>query len=97
MDCGPSCLRMVAKYYGRAISLETLREKSQIGKEGVNLLGISEAAETIGFRTQSVKLRYETLVKEAKLPPFCIGTKITLLFCIRSKGRNYTLLTQRKD
>lgn len=68
MDCGPTCLRMVTRYYGRTISLETLREKSQIGREGVNLLGVGEAAETIGFRTQSVKLKFDTLVKEAKLP-----------------------------
>ena len=47
MDCGPTCLRMVAKHYGRNISLQTLREKTQIGKEGVNLLGISEAAEQL--------------------------------------------------
>ena len=40
----------------------------QIGKEGVNLLGISEAAEATGFRTQSIKLTYDTLTKDAKLP-----------------------------
>ncbi|MFM9908542.1 MAG: peptidase domain-containing ABC transporter [Chitinophagaceae bacterium] len=68
MDCGPTCLRMVAKYYNRAISLQYIREKTQIGKEGVNLLGISEAAETIGFRTQSVKLNYASLIKDAVLP-----------------------------
>jgi ATP-binding cassette, subfamily B, bacterial len=68
MDCGPASLRMVAKHYGKNISLQTLRERSQIGKEGVNLLGISEAAEAIGFRTQSVRLDYNSLTKEAKLP-----------------------------
>jgi ATP-binding cassette subfamily B protein len=68
MDCGPTCLRMVAKHYGKNISLQTLREKTQIGKEGVNLLGISEAAEAIGFRTQAVKLTYNALTEEAKLP-----------------------------
>lgn len=68
MDCGPTCLRMVAKYYKKDISLQYLREKTQIGKEGVNLLGISEAAEAIGFRTQSIKIDYTTLIKDAKLP-----------------------------
>ncbi len=68
MDCGPTCLRMVAKHYKRNISLQASREKAQIGKEGVNLLGISEAAEDIGFLTQSVKLDFDTLVKDAKLP-----------------------------
>lgn len=68
MDCGPTCLRMVAKHYGKGISLETLRSKTQVGKEGVNLLGISEAAEILGFRTKSVKLTYEVLTSDAKLP-----------------------------
>lgn len=68
MDCGPTCLRMVTKYYKRDFSLQYLREKAQIGKEGVNLLGVSEAAEAIGFRTQSVKLDFRTLINDAKLP-----------------------------
>ncbi len=68
MDCGPTCLRMIAKYYGKSIALQTLKEKSQIGKDGVNMLGISEAAESIGFRTQAVKLNYSVLSNEALLP-----------------------------
>ncbi|MCG2612719.1 peptidase domain-containing ABC transporter [Terrimonas sp. NA20] len=68
MDCGPTCLRMVAKFYKRSISLQHLRDLSQIGKEGVNLLGIGEAAEAVGFRTHSYKLTYQSLVKDAKLP-----------------------------
>ena len=50
MDCGPSCLRMVAKYYGKHFTIESLREKSYITREGVSLLGISDAAEFIGMR-----------------------------------------------
>src|SRR6185503_10054591 len=68
MDCGPTCLRMTAKHYGKNISLQSLREKTQIGKEGVNLLGVSEAAEAIGFRTQALKLTYKALTEDAKLP-----------------------------
>jgi len=68
MDCGPTCLRMVSKHYGKNLSLQTLRDKTQIGKEGVNLLGISEAAEAIGFRTQALKLTYKTLAEDATLP-----------------------------
>jgi len=68
MDCGPTCLRMVAKYYGRNISLEYLREHSYITREGVNLLGISEAAENIGFKTFSARLSFTALDEEATLP-----------------------------
>ncbi|MBQ9509347.1 MAG: peptidase domain-containing ABC transporter [Bacteroidales bacterium] len=67
MDCGPTCLRMVAKHYGRHYSLETLRQKCFIGRSGVSMLGISEAAESIGFRTIGVHISFEQLV-EAPLP-----------------------------
>ncbi|GAB3562776.1 peptidase domain-containing ABC transporter [Spirosoma luteolum] len=59
---------MVAKHFGRSLSAQSLREKAQIGKEGVSLLGIAEAAEAIGFHTMSVKLTYEKLASEAPLP-----------------------------
>ncbi len=68
MDCGPTCLRMVAKHYGRNFSLQTLREKCFITREGVSLMGISEAAENIGFRTLGVSLNFDQLSKEAPLP-----------------------------
>ena len=67
MDCGPTCLRMVAAYYGRVFSLEGLREKSLITREGVSMLGLSEAAEHIGFRTTGVKVSFDDLC-EAPLP-----------------------------
>jgi len=59
---------MVAKHYGRNLSIENLRQASQINKEGVSLLGIAEAAENAGFNTRGVTLTYEELVKEAPLP-----------------------------
>ncbi len=68
MDCGPTCLRMVAKHYGRGLSIQKLREATQIGKEGVSLLGISEAAESIGFKTLAVKVPFKQLEKDAPLP-----------------------------
>jgi ATP-binding cassette subfamily B protein len=68
MDCGPSCIRMIAKYYGKSYSLEFLREKCFITREGVSLLGISEAAESIGMHTIGVKITYEQLKNDAILP-----------------------------
>jgi ATP-binding cassette subfamily B protein len=59
---------MVAKHYGRLFTAQSLREKAQIGKEGVSMLGISEAAEAIGFRTMGVKIPFEKLAAEAPLP-----------------------------
>lgn len=68
MDCGPTCVRMIAKYYGKNYSLEYLRNESYLTRDGVSLLGISEAAEKIGFKTLSSKISFETLKNDAPLP-----------------------------
>ena len=68
MDCGPTCLCMVAKYYGRSISLEYLRNKSQYGKEGVSMLGLADAAESIGLKSVGAKLSFEQLINDAMFP-----------------------------
>ena len=68
MDCGPSCLRMIAKHYGKNVSLQSLRDKSGIHREGVSLLGISEAAEAIGMRGLAAKVDFATLTTKVPLP-----------------------------
>lgn len=68
MDCGPTCLRMIAKFYGKNYSIQTLRTRSFISREGVSMLGISDAAESIGFRTSGVRISFEQLVNDVPLP-----------------------------
>ena len=67
MDCGPSCLRMIAKHYGKTYSLDTLRQRSEYTRQGVSMLGISSAAESIGFKSLGAKLNFKELC-EATLP-----------------------------
>jgi len=67
MDCGATCLRIIFKYYGQQVSIHKIRKLCQTTKNGVNLLGISEAAEKLGFRTYGVRLSLEQL-KEVELP-----------------------------
>ena len=68
MDCGPTCLRMIARHYGKTYSLQTLRARSFITREGVSMLGISDAAESIGFRTSGVRITLKQLEEEMPLP-----------------------------
>lgn len=68
MDCGPTCLRMVVKFYGREISLSKLRTLSETTREGSSLKTLAYAAEKIGFHTLSVKVTFEKLTEEAPLP-----------------------------
>ena len=66
-DCGPTCLKIIAKHYGKTINIQTLRSYSETTREGSNLLNLSDAAEKIGFRSLGVKLSIEKL-QEAPLP-----------------------------
>ena len=68
MDCGPACLSMIAEHYGKQYTLEYLRDNSFIGRDGVSLLGISKAAENIGFKTVGGRLTFEKLAEKALLP-----------------------------
>lgn len=68
MDCGPTCLRMIVKHYGKHIGADSLKRNSQVGTTGASLLGLSEAAEKIGFRTISAKITFEQLLTDAPLP-----------------------------
>jgi ATP-binding cassette subfamily B protein len=67
-DCGPTCLRMIAKYYGKTFSREFLRDKSSITKTGVTMAGIAEAAEAIEMRTLGMRISLESLVTQAPTP-----------------------------
>lgn len=66
-DCGPTCLRIIAKHHGKLISLQEIREYSETTRSGSNLLKLSEAAEAIGLKTIGAKLDFNRL-KKAQLP-----------------------------
>ncbi len=68
MDCGSTCLRIVAKHYGRSYSAARMRELCHVTREGVSMLGVSDAAEKIGFHTAGVKITWEQLFNDAPLP-----------------------------
>jgi ATP-binding cassette, subfamily B, bacterial len=67
-DCGVTCLRMIARHHGRHYSLEYLRQLSYLDREGVSLMGISDAAEKIGLRTLGVKTGFRRLREDIPLP-----------------------------
>ncbi len=68
MDCGPACLKMVAAFHKKNFTLETIRKKCYITREGVSFLGLSEAADNLGFRTIGVKIPFDMLAEKVPLP-----------------------------
>lgn len=71
MDCGASCLRMIARFHGRYYSLEYLRELTFVNRQGVSLMAISDAAERIGYHTLGVKIGFNRLIDDIPTP--CIA------------------------
>jgi len=67
-DCGPTCIRIIAKHYGSNIPLQQIRDLSETTREGSGLQGLSNAAENLGFRTLGVQIDFNTLVSDVPLP-----------------------------
>lgn len=90
MDCGPTCLRMIARHYGKKYSLKYLRENSYITREGVSLLGLSDAAAKIGLKTLCAKITINQLFDSMPLP--CIlfwnGNHFVVCYDVKGNGNN---------
>jgi ATP-binding cassette subfamily B protein len=70
-DCGPACLRIIAKYYGKNFSSEHLRDVCNITSDGITIKSLINGAEELGFQAMPAKIDYETLSKKAPIPCIC--------------------------
>lgn len=68
MECGPTCLQMVSKYFGTNYEIETLNKLANLRAEGTSLGNIAEAAELIGIHSLAVSIDYDTLLNEVPYP-----------------------------
>ena len=68
LQCGPICLQMIGKYYGRDLDIKKLETISGMDREGTSLFGLSQAADSIGLNNLCVKIPFETLVEDVPLP-----------------------------
>lgn len=66
-DCGAACLVMIARYHGKRISVNRLREMANVNRDGASMKGLITAAENIGFSTRAVKATLEGLIKQPLL------------------------------
>lgn len=87
-DCGPTCLKIIAKHYGKTINIQELRDSSETTREGSNLLFLSNTAENIGFRTLGVKIDLLTL-NEPELPLILFWNKIHYVVLYKIKKGIY--------
>lgn len=102
-DCGPTCIKIIAKHYGKQIDIQHLRDISETTREGSSLLGISDASESIGFRSVGVKLSFKKL-EEVPLPCIVHWNKVHYVVVYKIKKNiiyvsdpAYGLLTYTKE
>lgn len=67
-DCGPASLKIIAKHFGKFYSLQFMRDRCGITKEGVSLLDLSTGAESIGLRTLAIKCTTNDVVNSIPFP-----------------------------
>jgi len=87
-DCGPTCLKIIAKYYGKILNIQKLRDYSETTRDGSNLLMLSDAAEKFGFRTIGVKRSVQQL-DEIPLPSVLHWNKYHYVVLYRIKKGIY--------
>lgn len=68
MECGATCLRMIAQYYGKQYSAETMQHICRVTREGVSMLSLSDAAEELGFRSVCGHIPLERVVEQRPFP-----------------------------
>ena len=104
-DCGPTCLRIISKYYGKSISLQQIRNLSETTREGSSLMGLSDAAEKFGYKTLGLKIDFTTLIEDIPLPCICHWNKyhFVVIYKIDKTGKvyisdpSYGLITYSKE
>lgn len=98
-DCGPTCLRIISRYYGRNHSIEYLRERSYTTKSGASLLGLGDAAESIGFQTQGAFISWEQLRDEVPLPAIVHWNKthFVVVYKIKTNRSAFSFKNSHKE
>lgn len=104
-DCGPTCLRIVSKFFGKTIPLQQIRNLSETTREGSSLLGLSDAAESLGFKSLGVQIDFKTLQEEVPLPCIVHWNKshFVVVYKIDKSGKvyisdpSYGLITYTKE
>lgn len=87
-DCGPACLKIISKYYGKVISIQKLRKLSETTRAGTNLQSLANAAEKIGIRTLPTKISVNKL-SEVPLPCILHWNKIHFIVFYKITRNKY--------
>jgi len=84
-DCGPACLSMILRFYGKRVALNRLRTLAAAGRSGSTLYQLAEAGETLGFQTRGLQTSLDQVL-ESQLPAIAHweGTRYVVLYETRA-------------
>jgi ATP-binding cassette subfamily B protein len=68
MDCGPTCIRMIARHHGHALSASYLRSRTQLRRDGISMGDMARLAESVGLRTMALRVQFDLLAEQLPLP-----------------------------
>lgn len=63
-DCGAACLAMIARYWGKRLPVNMLREKANVGRSGASLKGLARGAESIGLHARPVRASFSRIAEQ---------------------------------
>ncbi|OCB77908.1 peptidase domain-containing ABC transporter [Flavobacterium crassostreae] len=86
-DCGPTCLKIIAEFYGKSISINYIRGLCSTTREGSSMLGIIEASEKLNLNTFATKINFNTLL-EAPLPCIILWDRYHYVIVHKIKKNN---------
>lgn len=95
-DCGPTCLKMIADYYGIYYDPKYLEKISGMNKTGTNLLGISKAAKSIGLNSTGRKVTIKEL-QEVGLPAIVHWNQNHFVVLYKIKNGHYYIADPASD
>lgn len=85
MDCGPACLHMLCRYYGKYVDIERIRRLTGAGRAGISAFDFTAAAEKLQLKCQTFRLTFDEMNKFMPLP--CIahwnGNHFIIVYRIR--------------
>ena len=87
-DCGPTCLKIIAKNYKKNITLQQIRELSETNRQGTNLQNLSNASESLGFKSLPVKFSLQKL-RTAPLPCIIFWNENHFVVLYKVKNKSY--------
>lgn len=88
-DCGPTCLAILSKYYGKKVSISRLREYSNTDINGTNILGMINGGKKIGLKVEGFEADSIDEIKSDMLP--CI------VHIINDKGFEHFVIIEKID